>query len=329
VRVIQRIHRRGLSSAATEGIMSTSAPFCAVIDGDMQHDESRIMTMLNLIKDKDLDIVVGSRNVADGSMGQFSRRRVQLSTLGRRLSSFVCRADLSDPMSGFFMVRREFFEEVVRRLSMRGFKILVDILASSRREVRFAEVGYTFRERRHGKSKLDIVVGLEYLELLLDKFFGDWIDVSYLIFVAVGSIGLIAHLGLVWFFLHQQISLTSAQIAASLLNIGINFVLNNELTFRSARLKGRSFWMSLGLFYVGCLIGLVMNWNLTMLLSSNGGKWYIASATGLVAGSIWNYWISRIWIWQVRRRRARKAGRPAELAMPVSSGIASGSVRGQ
>jgi putative flippase GtrA len=149
------------------------------------------------------------------------------------------------------------------------------------------------------------------------------------IFVAVGSIGLIVHMGLVWFFLHQQISLITAQIAASLLNIGINFVLNNELTFRSARLKGRAFWMSIGLFYVGCLIGLVMNWNLTMLLSSNGGKWYIASATGLLAGSIWNYWISRIWIWQVRRRRARKAGRPAELPMPVSSGIASGSVRGQ
>ena len=177
VRLIHRINRRGLASAAVEGMMATNAPFLAVIDGDMQHDETVLPEMLSLLKGGGVDLVVGTRHRKGGSTGEFSRARLALSQLGRRLSTFVCRADVSDPMSGFFALRREYLDEVVRDLSCIGFKILGDLLASSRRPVRIVECGYTFRNRLHGESKLDLLVGLDYLELLIDKSIGQWIPV--------------------------------------------------------------------------------------------------------------------------------------------------------
>lgn len=152
VRVLQRINRRGLASAVVEGMMASSAPYLAVIDGDMQHDESALPEMLSKMKAEHLDIVVGSRHNGGGSMGAFSAQRVWLSNLGRRFSALLSRADISDPMSGFFLVTRAYLDEVVRSLSAVGFKVLLDLLASSQRTVRFGEVGYTFRNRKFGKA---------------------------------------------------------------------------------------------------------------------------------------------------------------------------------
>ena len=133
VRVIQRIGRRGLSSACIEGVLASSAPYIAVMDADLQHDESILPSMCERIRTGGLDLVVGSRNIEGGSMGDFSKERVMLSGLGSRLSRAVCKCNLSDPMSGFFIVSRSFFEEVQYRLSGLGFKILVDLVASSQR----------------------------------------------------------------------------------------------------------------------------------------------------------------------------------------------------
>src|SRR5262245_21012195 len=189
VRVLQRIGRRGLSSACLEGMMATPAPYIAVMDADLQHDERILPAMLSKLKAERLDLVVATRNAAEGSMGEFSQGRVRLSNLGRRLSHFVSKTDLSDPMSGFFVLDRKFLEEVVHSSSGIGFKILLDLVTSAQRPVRFAEVSYTFRKRVHGASKLDLLVGIEYLLLLLDKTVGDWIPPRFVIFGMVGSIG--------------------------------------------------------------------------------------------------------------------------------------------
>src|SRR5579863_1449381 len=100
VRVIQRIGRRGLSSACIEGMLATSAPYLAVMDGDLQHDESLLTQMLAQLKAGNLDIVVASRNVEGGSVGEFARHRVMISELGRWVSTAVCKCELQDPMSG-------------------------------------------------------------------------------------------------------------------------------------------------------------------------------------------------------------------------------------
>jgi dolichol-phosphate mannosyltransferase len=169
IRLLHRIGRRGLASACIEGILATSANAIAVLDADMQHDETILPAMLHTLRANSLDIVIGTRNACGGSMGQFAAPRVLLSHLGQRFSRFVCRCHVSDPMSGFFLLSRPFFTEVVHGLRGVGFKILVDLLATSPRPVRFAELGYTFRLRRHGESKFDGHTALEYFLLILHK----------------------------------------------------------------------------------------------------------------------------------------------------------------
>ena len=196
VRVLQRVGRRGLASACLEGMMATPAPYVAVMDGDLQHDEGILPAMLDKIRNDKLDLVVATRNAEGGGMGEFSAGRVRLSNLGRRLSQWVSHTALSDPMSGFFMLDRRFLDEVVHSASGVGFKILLDVVASASRPVRFGEVPYTFRKRIHGTSKLDILVGIEYLQLLLDKAVGNLIPPRFIIFSMVGAGGLLLSLSL-------------------------------------------------------------------------------------------------------------------------------------
>jgi dolichol-phosphate mannosyltransferase len=194
VRVVQRIGRRGLASACIEGMLATSAPYLAVMDGDLQHDESVLPRMWEKIRSGQYDLVIGSRNVVGGSMGEFSRARVALSNLGLRVSRLVSKHDLSDPMSGFFVLTREFLNRVVRRTTGVGFKILLDLVASSPTPVRIAEVPFTFRNRLQGESKLDINVGLEYLYLVADKLIGRWLPIRFILFCLVGTVGVCLHL---------------------------------------------------------------------------------------------------------------------------------------
>lgn len=304
VRVIQRIRRTGLASAVVEGLLASSAPYLAVIDGDMQHDERILPRMLETLKEKQLDLVIGSRNAAGGSMGEFARERVKLSNLGRKLSQLVCKQDVSDPMSGFFMVDRQFLNEVVRNMSTTGFKVLMDLIASSRRPVRLVEIGYTFRNRLSGESKLDILVGLEYLKLLADKTVGEWIPVNFLVFSAVGAVGVVLYLSLVLFEIHVlNFNFELAQIVSSSLIIAVNFWLNNILTFRAQRLHGARVITGLIVFYLACSIGLAANVWVANTLRSAGVHWVLASLAGVALGSVWNYWMTSVFVWRVNRRR--------------------------
>jgi dolichol-phosphate mannosyltransferase len=319
VRVIQRINRRGLASAVIEGMMASPAPYLAVIDGDMQHDEAVLPEMLAKLKAERLDVVVGSRNKSGGSMGAFSAQRVRLSNLGRRISSLLSRVDISDPMSGFFIISRAYLDEVVRSLSAVGFKVLLDLLASSQRPVRFGEVGYTFRNRQFGESKLTLAVCLEYVELVLDKMVGDWIPVRYAFFGLVGAIGVVAQFVLVRWMNHYLPFLT-AQIAGSVIVMILNYFLNNRLTFRARRLQGWAWVGGLAGFMVACSIGLFWNLSVVEGLRRFGAAWGVASLAGVVAGSVWNYGVSSMLVWRVnrRRRRALAAPRPTEIRPPAT-----------
>jgi dolichol-phosphate mannosyltransferase len=305
VRVLQRIGRRGLSSAVLEGMMASSSPYLAVMDCDLQHDEKILPLMLQKLKSEHLDLVIGTRHREGGGMGEMAPHRRKLSEWGRSLSSLICRTELSDPMSGYFVVTRAYVKEVARRLSGAGFKVLLDMVVSSRRPVRLGEVAYVFRPRLHGRSKLDILVGLEYLELLADKLLGDFVPASYVVFGLAGSIGVLVQLAAVNLLrLIPGFSLENAQFTSSAIVIGINFLLNNRLTFRSARLKGRRLVMGMVLFYIACSVGLSLNLNVLNYLRALV-PWYIAATAGLAVGSVWNYWMSAMFVWQVQRRSQR------------------------
>jgi dolichol-phosphate mannosyltransferase len=324
VRVIHRVNRRGLSSACIEGMMSSSAPYVAVMDADLQHDERILPEMLRRLKEENLDIVVGSRNVAGGSMGEFAKNRVALSMLGRRLSQAVCRCEILDPMSGFFALRRSFLLEAVHRTSGLGFKILVDLLASSPRPVRFGEVGYTFRNRQHGESKLDLMVGIEYLQLVIDKLLGNLIPSSFVLFSMVGAVGVAIHLSVLTLLLNVfGEKFLAAQTIATVVAMTANFLLNNLITYRDRKLKGWGIVRGLISFYLACSVGIFINLKLAGSAVATGTPWYLAALFGLAIGSVWNYGVTQLFTWRSIRRVTykRAAARLAASSAPHKSSV--------
>ncbi len=303
IRLIERIGRRGLASACTEGMLASHAPFIAVIDGDLQHDATLLPRMLGRLKaEQPLDIVIGSRHVAGGSMGTFAPARRWVSRIGTQLSRLVLRTRVQDPMSGFFMLRASFLHETVRDLSNTGFKILLDLLLSAPRPVRFAELPFTFGERHAGASKLDAMVSLEYLQLLVEKSLGRIIPVRYVMFVLVGGLGVVVHMSLLA-LLYRGLALpfAAAQALATLSAMIGNFFANNGLTYRDRRLHGGALWWGLSTFCLACSIGAIMNFMVAKLTFGNGAPWALAGLAGAFAGSLWNYATTATFTWRPRR----------------------------
>lgn len=309
VHVLQRIGRQGLASACIEGMLATAAPFIAVIDADLQHDESILPRMYERIRDEGLDLVVATRESADGEPAGFNRRRAALSDFGSRLSRVVSRCDLADPMSGFFIVDRRLIEEVAPHLSGVGFKILLDIVSSARRPLRFAEVSYRFRPRLHGESKLDVLVGLEYLELLLDKLVGHMVPVRFLMFVLVGALGIVVHLAvLAVLFRIGRTDFLFSQAWATLAAMTFNYAMNNATTFRDRRLRGIDFVGGLLIFYLACSVGALVNLTFARFLLAAGLPWWLAGLPGAVVSSLWNYGVNAVFTWRQGVRAMRRRG---------------------
>ena len=305
VRVMQRIGRRGLSSACIEGFMATSAPYIAVIDADLQHDETVLPAMLAKLREEQLELVIGTRNAGGGSMGDFDESRVRLSHAGKTLSRIVTRAELSDPMSGYFVLDRRFLDEVVGSLSGVGFKILLDLVASSSRPVRFAEVPYRFRDRLHGESKLDVLAGLEYLLLLIDKRLRGLVPPRFVIFGLVGGAGVLLHLGILYALLAWAgLRFMVAQSIAAFVVMTVNFFVNNALTWRDRRLRGSAAFIGLLQFYVACAIGAFINVRVAVYAAEHGAPWWVAGLAGVLIGSVWNFAVTSATTWRLRRRRS-------------------------
>jgi dolichol-phosphate mannosyltransferase len=305
VRVIQRIGRRGLTSAGLEGMLSSSAPYLAMMDADLQHDESILPRMLETIRSGQYDLVIGSRNIQGGGMGEFAHDRVVLSQVGRRVSKLVSKHDLSDPMSGYFMLTRDFFDKVMRRTTGVGFKILLDLVASSPRPVRFAEVPYVFQPRQRGESKLDVNVALEYLYLVFDKLVGTWLPIRFVLFCLVGLGGVGVYLGALWLLYRRlNFSFSAALIGAILVAMAGNFSLNNMFTYSDRRRRGWRFLTGLLLFCGACSVGSLCNYAVAKVLLAGGIWWPLASVCGLAVASVWNYGATAIVTWRPPRRKS-------------------------
>lgn len=297
VRCIQRIGRRGLSTAVIEGMLASSAPYLAVIDGDLQHEERLLPEMLNALKHEKLDLVVGSRYVKGGGVGQWDRNRAAMSTLATRLARLVIHEPLSDPMSGFFVITRPALERAVRRLSGQGFKILLDLFASTPEPYRFRELPYTFRGRLHGQSKLDSFVAWEYLALLLDKLIGWLIPVRLVMFAAVGATGVVVHLVTLRIAM-MAFSFAASQAIATTIAIISNFIINNTLTYRDRRLRGVKFFTGLLLFFAICSVGAVANVGIASTVFQQHYTWWLSALAGIAVGLVWNYAVSSALTWR-------------------------------
>jgi dolichol-phosphate mannosyltransferase len=320
IRCVQRLGRRGLASACVEGILSSAAPYVAVMDGDLQHDETLLPQMLARIKAERLDVVVASRYTDAGSVGQWQRSRVVISDVAGRLSRLVVKADLTDPMSGFFMVERSAFAAAMRSLTGQGFKILLDLFASSPRPLVFAEVPLTFRRRLHGESKLDTLVAWEYLMLVLQKLVGPAVPVRFLLFSLIGALGVGTHLLTLWFGTHLlAIAFPVAQAIATLVAMTGNFLLNNLFTYRDRRLRGRRLVTGLISFYAVCGAGGAANVGVASYVAGGHHSWWLAGLAGAAVSVVWNYAMSSIFTWSGSPAPAAKPQTAARAALPAAN----------
>ncbi|MGY3607153.1 MULTISPECIES: glycosyltransferase [unclassified Bradyrhizobium] len=301
VRCLRRVGRRGLSGACIEGILASSAPYAVVMDADLQHDETQLPKMVELLRDGKADLVVGSRYIEGYRAEGFNKQRAGASAFATEIARRLLRVDIADPMSGFFAIRRDRFEELAPDLSTQGFKILLDVVATAQGKLRAVEIPYTFGSRQHGESKLDSMVALDFLGLVLAKLTHDVISLRFVLFGLVGSLGLLVHLAALYVALEVfGAPFPEAQATGAIVAMTSNFVLNNFLTYRDQRLKGFAILRGLLLFYLVCSVGLLANVGVAFSVYDQEPIWWLAGAAGALMGVVWNYAMSGLFVWRKR-----------------------------
>ena len=303
VRIYQRIGRRGLAGACIEGILSSVAPIVAVMDGDLQHDEACLVRMYEAMrKYPTLDLVIGSRHVADQAAGKaLSPLRKWGSDRANALARSVLGIETTDPMSGFFMVRRSSFNTIAIDLQKHGFKILTDMLAVSRGRWTVLELPYAFRKRQRGGSKMGGAVALEFLGLLVSLLTGGVVPVRLALFIMVGCTGLAVQLSVVKLaFLVLGQGFVLAQGVGVFAAMTTNYILNNRLTYRDRSLRGAEFLRGLVSFYSVCSVGALSNVGVAAFVFAAFPNLSVASFLGAVVGALWNFWASLLFTWRAR-----------------------------
>ena len=302
LRCIRRVGRRGLASACAEGMSASAAPFVAVIDADHQHDESILPEMLKAAR-AGADLVIASRFAGGASTGEgLSPARRLASRFANAVTRFVTGVDLTDPMSGFFLLRRDLFDAVAPKLSPDGFKILLDIVVSAKslgRTVKHAEVPYRFRDRHAGASKMNLVVAIHFFGLILSKLTGEALPSSFLLFALVGTTGVAVHLVVLSAAnLLFGMGFTVSQLIATLVAMTSNFVLNNQITYAAQRLRGSAFWWGLLTFYGVCSFGTIANISVATWIYDIEPALYVAGLAGALMSVVFNYSVTRVFTWR-------------------------------
>jgi dolichol-phosphate mannosyltransferase len=302
IHLIHRIGRRGLSSALIEGMQSARAPYLAVIDADLQHDETLLPAMLQRFAAQSspaLDVVIASRYCEGAVIDNWSAERERLSALATALSRWVIKAPLTDPMSGYFIITRRAFDAALPKVSGIGYKLLLDLFASASEPLTYTEIPNRFGPRKHGASKVDGLTAWDFVLLLLDKKFGAYVPARFISFCMVGLVGVAVHF-LVLHAAHRLVGVGFAlsQGLATLMAMSGNFTLNNALTYRDQRLRGGAWWRGWLSFCAACGIGALANVGVAEALFQQKSAWWAAALAGIVVGAVWNYAATALVTWR-------------------------------
>ena len=309
IRVVQRIGRRGLASAAIEGMLSTAAPCVAVMDADHQHDPVLLPGMLEVVASGEADIAVASRFAVGASTADWNQpKREKASGLANTLARKLTGVTLTDPMSGYFLLRADILRADAHRLSGVGFKILLDIMATVDTPLRVKEFPLAFAARAEGESKLDRTIAFEVLVGLYDKWLGRIIPTRFALFGTIGAVGVVVHMSVLWTFLHMAggqfefgrwvTRFDIGQAIAAMVAMTFNFLLNNALTYSDKRLSG-FVPMSRGWakFALTCSVGMLANIGVAAALVRSGFHAYPSAIIGILVGSVWNFALSSRFVW--------------------------------
>ncbi|MEZ5377002.1 MAG: glycosyltransferase family 2 protein [Acidimicrobiales bacterium] len=255
IHVIRRSTERGLSSAVLAGMRAARGRVLGVIDADGQHDEAILPEMTERVL-AGADICIGSRAVEGGGYGDWGKGRRFASWLATAMAHMMLQVKATDPMSGFFVMSRDHYEALQGDVNPRGFKVLLEFL--SRSEPKVDEVGYVFRNREEGETKLSGGVVLDYLLALIELRFGLIVSAQFTRYALVGSVGLL--INLVAFLI--AFGLGAPALIALLIGIQISIVFNftghNLFSFRPTNYRGKRWWKGLAVYEVFSLYGLAI-----------------------------------------------------------------------
>ena len=301
IRCLHRINRRGLAGACIEGMLSSSAPYLVVMDADLQHDTSILPKMLDVLRADQADLVIGSRYTEGGSIGEgLSQMRATISRWAIKIARRMLHIDVQDLMSGYFAIRRDRFDPIASRLAPSGFKILVDIIASAGGRLRTVELGYTFKQRKAGESKLGTRVILDFVALLVDKTTRGRIPSRFVFFSLNGASGVVVHLTVLRVFMSAlpSIGFAGAQALATLVAMTSNFFLNNFITYHDKKLKGAAaICRGLLSFWALCALGAIANVAVATWVFNVAPVWWLAGLGGTAISAVWNYSMSSLFVW--------------------------------
>jgi dolichol-phosphate mannosyltransferase len=302
LRVMQRVEERGLSTAVIRGWQAARGEVLGVIDADLQHPPELLLKLWGEIK-RGGDLAVASRHVEGGGVSDWSVIRRFLSrgaqTLGLIILPEVI-GRVSDPMSGYFMVRRRCIAG--RTLSPLGYKILIEVLARGKVPW-IGEVGYVFQEREAGESKVTSKQYIDYLRHLVRLRFSLGPIARFFRFGLVGFSGVFVDLGVFYLLRSQDLGLTSSAAISGELAIINNFLWNDFWTFgdiSSLQPGKRQRLKRLLKFNIICLAGLALNVLIVnFFFNFLGINEYVAKLIAIAAVTVWNFWLNLKLSWRV------------------------------
>ncbi len=320
--VLRRFHDHGLSAAVLDGMAAARGAFIAVIDADLQHDETKLPEMLALAQSGDTDVVVGSREMDDGGYGEWSTQRRFVSWVASAIAKVFLMVPTSDPMSGFFLMSRDTYEASAADINPRGFKILLEFIGRNK-NLRVVDVGYEFSNREHGETKLNRSVIRSYLLGVAELRMGRSINPVFLLYVLVGILGVIVNSAL--FTLFEALGMPRINTGVNdaidpiyssfLLSLGLTtlllFAINNEFTFWEQRFRG---WARVPAFFVYALMTLVgtlvhtavFSWlqeiGLLFNLVGEDAARVVHNLIGALVALIVNWYLNTTYLWRRRQQ---------------------------
>lgn len=316
IKLIRRFRNKGLTPSVLEGMERSEGTILGVIDADLQHDPSLLPQMIDLAKKYDL--VIASRYI-ENRENALSPFRKKLSKLGIYLSKIILGLNITDPLSGYFVVRKSVFFELSHLINAKGFKILLQILGR-KKNIQITELPYSFGKRINGETKLTGEVAIDFLAELLSLRLKRNISSRFIRYSIIGLTGIFINiLGQISCniflnveektLINNEYSLPGiAVIFGFILSVLSNFYWNNMWTFKEKKIEGlfkniKGFFRYLLITLIGFLIQISV-WRFSLeglisLLSFHSFFLYFANIIGIFCATTWNYYISKNFMWKI------------------------------
>ncbi len=303
IKLITRIGRSGLSSAIKEGLIFAQGKYLLVLDGDGQHDPSFILQMLEEIKKNKSDIIIGSRFLNTSTLEGLSNKR----SLGSKIANKFARislhrnySKLTDYLSGCFCLEKEITKKFIRKIEINGFKFLYELLSLSKGKLVVNEVPLIFKERRFGNSKLDVAIVWDFLISIIHNLTLRLLPRRAISFGLVGISGVFVQLFITSFLVEIfLIDFYNALPFAVVFAATSNFLINNQVTFRSDRLKNKALLTGLLKFLIVASLPVIANVGITTAFYKYiSADTFIAQIAGIAIVYAWNYLASSSFVWK-------------------------------